>query len=134
MNIADMRDPSLLRAMLPDGCPVCGGRDFAYSEVLLPGLVDEWQLSPDEADYINVQQGVQCRLCGNNLRSIVLARAICAAMGHAGTLTDWIASPAGQSAALLEINEAGGLTRCLRGSPGHRLAIYPAGLALTARK
>lgn len=111
--------------MLPDGCPVCGAREFGYHEVLWRSLIDEWQLSAAEADYINIQQGLYCRACSGNLRSLVLAQAICAAMRHRGILRDWVQSPSGRSAAILEINEAGSLTGSFSGLPGHRLARYP---------
>jgi 2-polyprenyl-3-methyl-5-hydroxy-6-metoxy-1,4-benzoquinol methylase len=125
LSLTSIRDPAVLGAMLPDGCTVCGGREFAYGDVLWQGLIDKWQLNPDEAHYVNVQQGLACRACGANLRSIVLAGAICDAMNHQGTLSGWIASAARQRTALLEINEAGGLTPCLRKAPGHLLVNYP---------
>jgi SAM-dependent methyltransferase len=119
------RDPGSLGRMLPDGCAVCGGAEFEHRDILWKALIDEWQLSPDEVAYIDIQQGFHCRACGNSLRSITLARAICEVMGHVGTLTSWISSPSGQSAAILEINEAGGLNRYLQMSSGHRLVSYP---------
>jgi SAM-dependent methyltransferase len=119
------KDPSVLEKMLPRGCAVCGATKFGYNDVLWQTLIDEWQLAPDEATYIDIQQGFHCRACGNTLRSIVLARAICGAMGHDSTLAAWIFSPVGQAAAILEVNEAGGLTGHLQKSPGHRLVSYP---------
>jgi SAM-dependent methyltransferase len=126
VSLASARDPAALGAMLPYGCAVCGSREFGYQDILWQGLINEWQLSPDEAIWIDIQQGFHCKACRNNLRSIVLARAISGAMCHDGTLTSWISSPAGQTTAILEINEAGGLTRHLQMSPGHQLVSYPA--------
>jgi SAM-dependent methyltransferase len=120
-----IKDADALGRMMPDGCPVCGGMAFAYGDVLWPQLIDEWQLAPNEATYVNIQQGFACRECSSNLRSMVLADAICAALRHQGTLVDLIASPAGQSLVLLEINGAGDLTPQLRRAPGHRLVAYP---------
>jgi hypothetical protein len=54
-------DPETIGRMLPGGCPVCGATEFGYQEVLWQSLIDEWQLSKAEADYINVQQGPYCR-------------------------------------------------------------------------
>ena len=118
-------NPSELAKMLPQGCAVCGGAELIYGEVLWRALIDEWQLSPEETTYINIQQGLSCRSCGNNLRSMVLARSICRAMGHEGTLISWMGSSRGQGCRILEINIAGGLTNYLRQSPGHQLIEYP---------
>jgi SAM-dependent methyltransferase len=119
------QDPTALGRMLPGGCAVCGGGEFIYGEVLWQSLVDEWQLVPAEVAYINIQQGLCCRFCGSNLRSMVLAHAICASMGHGGTLQAWVTSPSAQKIALLEINEAGSLTRHLLDLPGRLFASYP---------
>jgi SAM-dependent methyltransferase len=118
-------DPDALKRLLPEGCAICGASDFAYAPVLWPGLIDEWQLAPEEVDYINLQQGLHCRGCGSNLRSMVLAVSLCRALGHAGALDDYLGSPASHSVRLLEINEAGTLTNRLRRLPGHTLVVYP---------
>lgn len=118
-------DPAELGKLPPGGCAICGGGEFAYRQVLWQALIDEWQLSPSEAGYINVQQGLGCRACGGNLRSMVLARAMCTAMSHHGTLQVWLESERARSLAVLEINEAGTLTKHLAVLPGHRLACYP---------
>jgi len=118
-------DPDQLAKQLPAGCAICGGGEFAYTPVLWQSLVDEWQLSASEAVHINLQQGLSCRSCGGNLRSMVLARAIGTAMSHRGTLQDWVLSTAAASLAVLEINEAGALTRHLARLAGHRLVGYP---------
>jgi SAM-dependent methyltransferase len=126
VSLAPVKDTATLGAMLINGCAVCGGTEFSYQNVLWDALINEWQLAPDEVTSINIQQGFYCRACGSNLRSIVLARAICSGMGHDGTLGAWISSPAGQASAILEINGAGGLTWHLQIAPGHRLVSYPA--------
>jgi len=53
---------------------VCRGREFDFTEALWTQLIKEWQLAEYEVDYINRQQGVSCKSCGSNLRSIVLAK------------------------------------------------------------
>jgi SAM-dependent methyltransferase len=126
MSLANLKDAAALGAMLHEGCAVCGAAEFRYHDVLWTSLIDEWQLAPEETGFIDIQQGLHCAACGNNLRSGVLAHAICAVMGHRGTLASWISCPLGQAATILEINEAGGLTRHMRQSPGHHLASYPA--------
>ncbi|HYZ63398.1 MAG TPA: methyltransferase domain-containing protein [Acetobacteraceae bacterium] len=105
-------------------CAVCGGRAFRHQPVLWDRLIAEWQLSPEEAVYINRQQGTHCQRLAN-LRSIALAKAILAWSGCAGTLQEWAATDDVKRLAILEINEAGTLSPVLRGLPGHVLAEYP---------
>lgn len=123
--LATATDPDALKRLLPEGCAVCGAADFAYGPVLWPRLIDDWELTPGEVDYINLQQGLHCRACSSNLRSMVLARSLCRALGHGGTLDDYIASPASHSLSVLEINEAGTLTNRLARLTGHTLGAYP---------
>jgi ribosomal protein S14 len=59
-----------------DMCRVCGHTEFVYTDVLLADLVQAWELSPEETNYINIQQGTRCERCGANIRSQVLARAV----------------------------------------------------------
>jgi SAM-dependent methyltransferase len=109
----------------PEICDVCGGRTFDHTPVLWAGLIDEWELSVYEAEYIDVQQGTHCRSCGSNIRSIALARAIMRFGHFAGTLSAFVDNPAPANLRVLEINEAGTLHQILRRLPGHRLASYP---------
>jgi SAM-dependent methyltransferase len=120
-----IKDPAALGRMLRDGCAVCGEREFTHGDVLWQSLIDEWQLGMAEADYINIQQGFRCLTCGSNLRSMVLGYAISAGMGHCGTLQSWVRSPGVQDTAILEINEAGTLTKYLLNLPRHQLVSYP---------
>lgn len=106
-------------------CYVCGGLEFGYAEVLWDGLVREWQLSRHEADYINRQQGLYCKSCGSNLRSIALARAILYSYGFKGILTQFVESEAAKRLRTLEINEAGMLTPLLSRLPLHQIAKHP---------
>ena len=110
---------------LPAVCDVCGGRTFEHTPVLWPRLVAEWELSPDEAEYIDVQQGTHCRSCGSNIRSIALARAIMRFGHFAGTLTTFVDNPSHHNLRVLEINEAGTLHPVLGRLPGHRFGEYP---------
>lgn len=106
-------------------CTVCGGQEFSYREVLWRALVDEWQLSPYETDYINRQQGFVCEQCGNNLRSMALAGGIVYAQSFTGNLVQFAESSEGATLKILEINEAGGLTPIINKLPGHLLIRYP---------
>lgn len=106
-------------------CPVCGGGDFLFREVLWPELVSDWQLAPLEVDYINRQQGFFCSGCSNNLRSMALANAILSAYNFCGTLVQFVESDFAKTLKVLEINEAGGLTSVLNRLPHHQLVGYP---------
>lgn len=110
-------------AAISQPCAVCGAADYRDGEVLWQGLIDEWELSSEEAAYVNRQQGTQCVRCGANLRSIALAKALCASQGFEGTLDELIASAPVFS--LLEVNDAGTLHGRLSQLSGHRLASYP---------
>ena len=106
-------------------CTVCGESDFSHQDVLWDELVNDWQLSPLEVDYINRQQGFSCVECGNNLRSMALANAVLTAYGFSGTLVQFVESDLAKKLNVLEINEAGGLSSTLKGLPNHQLISYP---------
>jgi SAM-dependent methyltransferase len=106
-------------------CSVCGGESFSSKTVLWGELVDDWQLSSAEAEYVNRQQGETCDGCGSNLRSIALANAIRAAMGANSLLKDLPSVAHKGNLAILEINEAGNLTPVLRKFPGYVFGAYP---------
>ena len=110
---------------LPKICTCCGGHDFAFQRVLCPKLIAQWQLAPDEVDYVDRQQGLTCTACSANLRSQALALAIMRSFAFEGTFLAFIAGP-GQQLRVLEINEAGQLSPYLKQIPGHILATYPA--------
>ena len=105
-------------------CAACGHGHFGRRPVLSKELIEAWQLSPEEARYIDEQQGVHCAACGSNLRSIALARAICSALGGRPPL-NVLAPSVPASLKILEINEAGDLTQFLQHIPGYRFAAYP---------
>jgi hypothetical protein len=50
----------LLQELFFGPCPVCGYDQFTFEKVLWPELIDQWELSPDEAQYIDLQQGFRC--------------------------------------------------------------------------
>lgn len=104
-------------------CSICGGSEFTDKRVLWPGLIVEWGLAPWEADYIDRQQGTCCVACGGNLRSCVLARAICQHLGGRGPLQ--VLAGQASPARILEINPAGTLNPVLSHFPHHRLVRYP---------
>lgn len=105
-------------------CSICGGSQFVHRDVLWPKLVNEWQLSPQEVQYVNAQQGTACGNCGANLRSIALADSICAHLNVSKSLltaSDQVAD----SFSILEINEAGSLSPILRRFKGYEFGAYP---------
>lgn len=104
-------------------CLVCGGRHYARTRVLWDGLVAEWGLSADEAEFTDRQQGVRCTGCGCNLRSIALGGGVCDALGFAGLFDGWLASK--PPTRTLEINGAGDLTNRLGGLDNLVRAAYP---------
>lgn len=110
---------------LPQACLCCGCKKFEHSAVLWPGLIGEWGLNPDEAAAIDLQQGRHCTACGNNLRTMILARAVARTFGGPEPLTRFVRSRQARSLRILEINEAGHLTHILKRVRRHRLVKYP---------
>jgi ubiquinone/menaquinone biosynthesis C-methylase UbiE len=106
-------------------CGHCGGTHFATRRVLPPALVNAWQLSPAEAEYINRQQGEVCLSCNANLRSVALANAIRASLNSDALLKDVPALFSSKDLRILEINEAGTLSPTLREFSGYTFASYP---------
>ncbi len=107
-------------------CCCCGSREFETSAILWPELVAAWQLSDEEARYIDRQQGTRCGWCQVNLRSQALALAVMQCHGHAGLFKDFVRGPVAQTLRVLEVNEAGTLTPYLERLPGRVFASYPA--------
>jgi len=114
-----------IRKMTPDICPVCGGGEIRYRSVLWKKLLDQWGLTPEEAIYVDRQQGVYCSACGCNLRTMTLAVAIMRSYVFAGTFREFIGYPEVQALNVLEVNEAGELTRLLAGLSKRILGRYP---------
>ena len=107
-------------------CSICGAHAYEFRPVLWPALIDEWQISPDEAAYIDRQQGETCAECGSNLRSIALADALRWAFGTTLMLRDFCASKDASRFRVLELNEAGTLHPFLSQLSGHVFGAYPA--------
>ena len=106
-------------------CSVCGNDSFTRHPVLWQELINEWQLSEEEAGYIDRQQGEICDRCGSNLRSIALANALRAYLSTGLLLQDVVHTPQGQNLAILEINEAGNLTSVLKQFGKYIFGAYP---------
>lgn len=106
-------------------CCICGYPEFSFTEVLWRELITAWQLSYDETNYINRQQGLCCKRCGSNLRSMALARAIMFSFKYEGVFSEFVEAPPASRIHVLEINEAGSLTPLLSKMPLHRLVQYP---------
>jgi SAM-dependent methyltransferase len=107
-------------------CPVCGGDRFVNESVLWPELIAQWELSPDEVAYIDLQQGFCCTSCKNNLRAMTLAAAVTSAFGFSGTFEDFCRSDAGiRQLTVIEINPAGNLSPFLRLLPKYELHSFP---------
>jgi SAM-dependent methyltransferase len=93
--------------------------------VLWKDLTDQWGLAPDEIHYIDRQQGIHCAACGCNLRTMALAVAIMRSYVFAGTFQAFVGYPEVRELRVLELNEAGELTRFLAGLPHRKLGLYP---------
>jgi SAM-dependent methyltransferase len=107
-------------------CPVCGGDRFVNQAVLWPELIGQWELSSDEVAYINLQQGLCCAGCNNNLRTMTLAAALTHAFGFTGTLENFCRNHlAIRQLSVLEINPAKNLSRFLQALPRHALHSFP---------
>ena len=106
-------------------CSVCGGRQFRKSAILWRELIDDWQISDEEAFYIDRQQGERCTTCYCNLRSIALASAIKSCLGYYPTLTEATITDVAKECRVLELNEAGDLHAVLARMPLHTFGAYP---------
>jgi len=106
-------------------CPVCGSKKFRNSKVLWPQLIEDWELNEEETAYVDRQQGLSCESCGNNLRSMVLAKAILSRLGETKPLKAVARRFRYRNLRILEINEAGNLTPLLKVFPRHQLVTYP---------
>ena len=107
-------------------CGICGGTTFTRRKILWDALINEWQLSIEEAEYVERQQGETCDSCGSNLRSIALANAIRAHLGTIDVLKNAVRHPKNREMSVLEINEAGSLTPFLKQFEGYVFGAYPA--------
>lgn len=106
-------------------CFACGRRRFVQVRVLQDELIEDWQLSPKEVDYINHQQGYRCIRCGNNLRANVLAKALCGELNTTHSLKRAARARRFRNLKILEINKCHELTQYLKKFPDHTLIEYP---------
>jgi SAM-dependent methyltransferase len=106
-------------------CLVCGSKALEFYPILWDGLVREWGLTPEEAAYIDRQQGLSCQACGTNLRSMALALSIMRQFGYCGYFKDFVRKRVYRQLRVLEVNEAGTLSPFLRQSRRHVIARYP---------
>ncbi|WP_414528684.1 class I SAM-dependent methyltransferase [Nodularia chucula] len=106
-------------------CVCCGSKNIILSAVLWESLINEWQISTQEADYINQQQGLHCSDCNSNLRTMVLATSIMKSFNYKGVFKDFVKEDNIKNLKVLEINEAGFLTSFLSQISGHTLKLYP---------
>jgi SAM-dependent methyltransferase len=115
----------LSESQLPVICPVCGEQEYTEQSLLWPTLISAWQLEPDDVKLIDRQQGLTCRKCHCNLRTMTLAGALNCALNWNGTLHQFISTDRARQIHLLEVNEAGSLHEYLRLFPGHSMAQFP---------
>jgi SAM-dependent methyltransferase len=106
-------------------CPICYGKKFKTNQVLWPRLIEEWQLSNEESNYINRQQGFCCIKCGGNLRSMSLANAIIRSYKYENTFDQFCREVTNADLNVLEINPAGTLTKHLKYLPKYQLIKFP---------
>lgn len=104
-------------------CPCCGHDEFKQVDILWDKLIGEWDLSPDEVKYINRQQALTCQNCGSNLRSMNLAAAIMSCYGYLGNFQQFVKNY--HKLSVLEVNEAGALTKYLESMKGRSIVSYP---------
>jgi len=106
-------------------CLCCGSTSLIESPVLWEKLVQDWELSAAEAEYINHQQGFACQRCKVRLRGMTLAYAIMKMDSYQGLFKDFIKTRWIKKKKILEINRADWLTQYLNQVPGHILCSYP---------
>lgn len=106
-------------------CVCCGSDNIAFSAVLWQALIDEWNLSPEEVEYINRQQGERCSDCGSNLRTMALAMAVMQVFRYQGFFENFVRRWQSRRLKILEINAAGNLSKFLSHLPKHVLKSYP---------
>ncbi len=106
-------------------CPVCSNDKFEQSIVIKQRLIDEWELNPEEVDYINKQQGLYCTKCLSNLRSMTLAHSIMQYFSLKGNFQQINYSRLSREKKILEINEAGNIHSILNHFKKYIFAEYP---------
>ena len=106
-------------------CSVCGSDNFTSKKVLWPELINAWQLSAEEAGYIDEQQGCKCNDCGASLRVVALADSLREAWRTSLTIRDFVRQTAAHSLRILDINGALGLSEVLAVLPNYLRVDFP---------
>lgn len=106
-------------------CVCCGSTSISFEPVLWDKLIREWDLTEEEAAYINRQQGIRCKRCKSNLRSMAIAYVMMQYAGYHGLFMDYVKTGKIKRKKILEVNEAGKLTQFLKKIPGHLICQYP---------
>ena len=106
-------------------CNCCGSKSLLYQPKLWDQLIKEWGLSDEEVNYINRQQGIRCKRCKANLRTMAIAYGIMRFEKYQGLFIDFIKKRKIKRKQILEINNAGWLTQYLEKLPRHTFCSYP---------
>jgi Methylase involved in ubiquinone/menaquinone biosynthesis len=106
-------------------CLCCGSASLIETPVLWESLINGWELSAAETDYINRQQGLHCQRCKTRLRGMTLAYAMMRMNSYQGFYKDFVKTTWMRRKKILEINRADWLTQYLNQVPGHILCSYP---------
>jgi SAM-dependent methyltransferase len=106
-------------------CNCCGSNSFYSREVLWKKLIEDWDLSEYEANYINRQQGYICSQCHSSLRIIALATAIMKNYKFDGIFKKFTKRINFRRIRILEVNPAGSLSQFFYHMKHHTLASYP---------
>ena len=126
------RAREIVGSHLEGGAP-CGTCGFAgkplHRSVLWPGLVAEWELTPQWHRWMDEREGSRCAWCGSSLRSGQLAAGVVTAANRlcgsdASRLSALFRDPRARALAIAEINSAGNLHRYLARCPGLRFSEF----------
>ena len=124
--VRKLRQGPLVPLDLPFDCPACGHDKFQQFKVLWPELIEQWEITPQEVEYIDRQQGAKCRKCKSNLRSLTIADALRTVWKQSQTLEQLCQNDSDVRALkVLELNPAGDLSQFLEKLPHRTLASYP---------
>ena len=106
-------------------CSICGSHHFTPHKVLWPELISAWQLSAQEAAYIDEQQGYKCDCCSASLRVVALGDALRGAWGTRLTIRQFVQEAEAQTLRILDINGALVLSEALAVLPNYSRADFP---------
>lgn len=102
-------------------CPICKKNIFLQHDVLSKDLINDWNISLKEVEYINLQQGLTCSNCNVNLRGMTLIHAVLTHFNY-NNITELYSKCTKK---VLEINEVVGLSKFLSKLNNHILMAYP---------